>query len=287
MTSLPNNKSVQILQAAEEGTYGVPAVVTYNLEAILAVIRAAERKRSPAMILLFPWAMTYSGALLASLAHTACAAASVPVSLHLDHAQDGAVIERAATELPFDSIMVDMSHHEREENLARTQAFVELCHAHGKAVEAEPGRIEGGEDGVMDTGALEAVMTTRDEASRFVETGIDFLAPAFGNVHGEYGERGIVLEYERLRQVREEVRPKGVKLVLHGTNGFGVEEFGRCVREGVTKVNVNKVVMGGYAEVMREKGGRGPLTAVMEEGTERIRDSVEWVMDACGSSGKA
>jgi fructose-bisphosphate aldolase, class II len=152
----------------------------------VAVVRAAERKRSPAQILLFPWAMTYADGLLVNLAADACKSASVPISLHLDHAQDEASIKRAAS-MPFDSIMVDMSHYEKEENLKRTAELVKHCHEKGIATEAEPGRINGGEDGVKDTGDLEGVLTTPEEALQFIETGIDFLAPAFGNVHGKYG----------------------------------------------------------------------------------------------------
>ena len=74
----------------------------------------------------------------------------VPISIHLDHAQSEDIIKRA-TELPFDSIMVDMSHYEKEVNLSKTKALVEYCNARQIATEAEPGRIEGGEDGVMDT----------------------------------------------------------------------------------------------------------------------------------------
>ena len=161
----------------------------YNLETIVAVVRAAERKRSPAQILLFPWAMTYANGLLVNLAADACKSASVPISLHLDHAQDEDSIKRAAA-MPFDSIMVDMSHHEKEENLQRTAELVKYCHERGIATEAEPGRINGGEDGVKDTGDLEGMLTTPEEALQFVETGIDFLAPAFGNVHGKYGGVG-------------------------------------------------------------------------------------------------
>ena len=83
------------------------------------------------MILLFPWAQSYSGAVLAGAAATAARNASVPVTVHLDHAQDEELIRRAA-DLPFDSIMVDMSHHERDENLAKTKELVEYCHARGK-----------------------------------------------------------------------------------------------------------------------------------------------------------
>lgn len=51
--------------------------------------------------------------------------------------------------------MVDMSHYDHVENLARTKALTEFCHGRGVAVEAESGRINGGEEGIADTGSLE------------------------------------------------------------------------------------------------------------------------------------
>lgn len=95
--------------------------------------------------------------------------------------------------------MVDMSHHEKKDNLALTKELVAFCHDRGIATEAEPGRIEGGEDGVADTSAmdLEGVMTTREDVEDFIATGVDTLAPAFGNVHGAYGPRGPCLDWER------------------------------------------------------------------------------------------
>lgn len=162
----------------------------------MAVVRAAEARRSPAQILLFPWAMKYANGLLVNLAKNACDSAKVPISLHLDHAQDEESIKRAA-EMPFDSIMVDMSHHEKAENLALTKKLVRYCHQKGIATEAEPGRINGGEDGVADTD-LEGLLTTAEEASEFMDTGINFLAPAFGNVHGFYGgTQNIKLDFPR------------------------------------------------------------------------------------------
>lgn len=80
---------------------------------------------------MFPWAITFSNGLLVHAAALAAKAASVPVSVHLDHAQDEAQIRHAADKLPFDSIMVDMSHHEREDNLAKTKELVQYCHERG------------------------------------------------------------------------------------------------------------------------------------------------------------
>jgi fructose-bisphosphate aldolase, class II len=79
--------------------------------------------------------------------------------------------------------MVDMSHHEKSENLAKTKALTQYCHERGIAVAAEPGRIECGEDGVTDTAELEGVEMTVAEAEEFIATGVDMLAPAF-DIHG-------------------------------------------------------------------------------------------------------
>lgn len=180
--------------------------------------------------------------------------------------------------------MVDMSHHSRAENLRLTTELVSYCHSLGIACEAEPGRIQGGEDGVADTKELEAIMTTPEEAREYHATGIDWLAPAFGNVHGSYGARGIQLEYERLSKVNEAVG-KDVRLVLHGTDGFDKGIYARCIEAGITKVNINGVLNKRYLQLQRE-AGLG-VTETMEKGTDVMQEAIEECMDMLGSSGKA
>ena len=180
--------------------------------------------------------------------------------------------------------MVDMSHHEKPENLRLTKELTEYCHEKGIVTEAEPGRITGGEDGVMDTKDLEAVMTSPEEAREFADTGIDWLAPAFGNVHGSYGPRGIQLEYERLNKVNEAVG-KQVRLVLHGTDGFDKDIYGRCVEGGITKVNINGIMNKPYRALMKEE--KLGLTELMERGTDGMQRAVEESMRMLGSCGKA
>ncbi|KFY84869.1 hypothetical protein V500_08932 [Pseudogymnoascus sp. VKM F-4518 (FW-2643)] len=287
--NLTNNKAIAMLKAAEAGGYGVPGVVSYNLETITAVIRAAEAKRSPVQILLFPWAQTYApNNLLIQLAASACQDAKVPVALHLDHAQSPEAI-RAAADIPnaFDSIMVDMSHHEKDENLALTKELTAYCHERGIATEAEPGRMNGGEDGVADTGDLEGVLTTPEEAMRFVETGIDILAPAFGNVHGNYGGvENMKLQFNRLESIRAATSGR-VTLVLHGTNGFPDSLMQSCVKGGMTRCNVNELVLSKYSAYVAENTGKVPLTVLMEEGAKLIQELVERQMDVVGSTGRA
>lgn len=133
----------------------------------------------------------------------AASRASVPISVHIDHCQNEDLIKLAADSLPVDSIMVDMSHHEKAENLSKTRKWVSYCHERGIATEAEPGRIEGGEDGVADTVDMEGMLTTPEEIEEFIDTGVDFLAPAIGNIHGEYGPKGPNLDFARYVRPRE------------------------------------------------------------------------------------
>lgn len=62
-------------------------------------------------------------------------------------------------------------------------------------------------------------------------TGIDFLAPAIGNVHGNYGPEGPRLDFERLEEIVKASRGR-LRMVLHGTNDFAEELLRECVRRG-------------------------------------------------------
>ncbi|KAI8194268.1 Presilphiperfolan-8-beta-ol synthase [Colletotrichum sp. SAR 10_86] len=207
-----NNRHLQILRKAEKGRYGVIAAIAYNLEQIYGLVAAAEQAQSPLILQFFPWAVTYADGLLVRTAKESISRASVPISIHLDHAQDEKIIKHAADNLPFDSIMVDMSHYEKDENLEKTATWVKYCHERGIATEAEPGRIEGAEDGVMDTAGLEASKTTPEEVDQFIATGVDALAPAFGNVHGEYGKQGPQLDFERFDNIQKQIGGRDVEM---------------------------------------------------------------------------
>ncbi|KAF5491209.1 Presilphiperfolan-8-beta-ol synthase [Colletotrichum fructicola] len=240
-----NNRHLQILRNAEKGRYGVIAAIAYNLEQIYGLVAAAEQAQSPLILQFFPWAVTYADGLLVRTAKESISRASVPISIHLDHAQDEKIIKHAADNLPFDSIMVDMSHYEKDENLEKTATWVNYCHERGIATEAEPGRIEGAEDGVMDTAGLEASKTTPEEVDQFIATGVDALAPAFGNVHGEYGKQGPQLDFERFDSIQKQIDGR-VRVALHGTNGFPSDLMRQCIAAGATKINVNKLVLDEY-----------------------------------------
>ena len=155
----------------------------------MAVIRAAESKKSPAIIQLFPWTIHFQGPHFVRYVVSAAHAASVPIAVHLDHCIRSDDIALALT-LPFDSIMIDASSLESDENVAVCRQTVDLARKKGIAIEVEMGRIEGGEDG-LPTINSGTVMTKPEDASTFMQkTGAHFLAPSFGNIHGGYPPGG-------------------------------------------------------------------------------------------------
>ena len=80
--------------------------------------------------------------------------------------------------------MLDASTLPFEENIARVKAVVEKARKYGATVEAELGLVGGSEDGSCDHGIR---CTDPDDAVVYArETGIDALAVAIGNAHGNY-----------------------------------------------------------------------------------------------------
>jgi fructose-bisphosphate aldolase class II len=206
----------------------------------------------------------------------------------MDHAQTPEIIRQSAELGGFDGIMVDMSHYEREENLKLSRQLVQFCNERGIITECEPGRINGTEDGILDTAELEEVLTTPEQAEEFVSLGIDWLAPAFGNVHGSYGPKGPQLEFDRLQRIHDAVGDR-VRLVLHGAHEkyFQKDLLRKCISHGMAKFNINGPVNAAYVEIGAKLLGKQPMTIVTEKQTEAMQKVVEENMDWLMSSGKA
>lgn len=60
-----------------------------------------------------------------------------------------------------------------------------------------------------------------------------------------------------------------------------------CVAAGVTKINVNRLVLDDYYDHLQENAGKIPHTQLIEEGIQKVTDlTIKW-MEICGSAGKA
>lgn len=91
---------------------------------------------------------------------------------------------------------------------------------------------------------------------------------------------------DSLSTIRHRVSGR-VRIVLHGTNDFPEDIMKRCVEGGVSKVNVNKLVLDDYLVHLKENASKVALTTLMEQGVEQAQRLTEWQMDVCGSTGRA
>ncbi|KAJ3525752.1 hypothetical protein NM208_g11505 [Fusarium decemcellulare] len=246
MTYPQNNRTWQIIHEARKGGYAVGGFCVYNTEGVLAVVKAAERCRSPALIQFFPWSMHFQGPAFIKYAAEVAHSASVPIAIHLDHCLKPEDAD-LALECAFDSIMVDGSMFDEMENVRYVKSVVDRAKEKGITVEAELGRMEGGEDG-LPTIDLESVWTDPQSAADFVkQTGVHFLAPSFGNVHGPYPHGGAEKHWqiERLEKIHSALGEE-TPLVLHGTHPLSDDMVRVAMARGMVKVNQNRNVREGY-----------------------------------------
>ena len=211
----------QIINMAEEGNYCIPAFNVYNTESIMGIIEAAEERKAPVILQLYPRLVNQEvGFYIAPAVVAAAQRASVPVCLHLDHAAGKEEVYKSLR-WGFTGIMQDGSALPYEENVALTRSAVEMCNTIGVGVEGELGHVGSVNDDTMDD------FTDPDEAARFVkETGVCCLAVLVGNAHGHY-KKPPKLDIERIRQIREAA---GVPLVLHGGSGIPDDQIVEAVK---------------------------------------------------------
>lgn len=232
-------------EAAAESV-GLGAFNVVLLEFAYAEVEAAESVDRPVILQLSQNAIRYHGGRLAPLGNALLSLAeqaSVPVAVHLDHAEDVDLC-RAAVDLGFNSVMYDGSHLPDDENRETTARVVDFCHAANVAVEAELGEV-GGKNGVHDPSAR----TNPQDAAQFVaDTGVDLLAVAVGSSHA-MTTRGAVLDTELIREIRDAVP---VPLVLHGSSGVPDQGMVAAIEAGMTKINVSTHLNVGFTGVVRE-----------------------------------
>jgi tagatose 1,6-diphosphate aldolase GatY/KbaY len=229
-----------VLAEAAAAGRAVGAFTCYDMLGVEAVVRAAEARAAPVIVLVGPGSVAAEGGerLLAAF-KAAAAQAGVPVLLQLDHAAHRELIGRAAA-ARVDAVLADGSRLPYEENLAFTTAVAQELGPLGIAVEAELGRVEGDED--LAAQASNGALTDPAEAAAFVRSsGAGCLAVSIGNAHGHYAGTP-ALDWARL----ERLRGTGAPLALHGASGLSDADVSRAVSLGIAKVNVNTELRAAY-----------------------------------------
>ena len=194
------------------------------------------------------------------------------VMIHLDHVPvvdedhlrvDYLPIIKDSIEKGYGSVTIDGSRLALDENIEVTRLVAELAHEAGVACEAELGAVIGHEAGpappyeeLYESGLG---FTDVDEARRFVsETGCDWLAVAFGNIHGAVSgtskdkkKQEARLNLEHLERLSEAT---GIPLVLHGGSSVKREYVLAAMKMGIAKVNVGTEIRQAYEQPIRESG---------------------------------
>lgn len=214
------------------------------------------------------------------------------VRLHLDHVPvvdedneqvDYLPIIQEAIELGYQSVMVDGSRLNLEQNIEATRKAVEIAHQAGIPCEAELGAVLGHEVGPLPTyeELFESGLgfTDPEEAKRFVqETGCDWLSVAIGNIHGAVSgalkDREKVearLDLGHLERLRASA---AIPLVLHGGSRVRREHLLAAIKGGIAKVNIGTEIRQAYESALT---ARRSVTAAQDAVYERTC----WLIREC------
>ena len=225
-------KMKDLLKRAEEKNIGCGAFSVGNMEMVKGAIRAAEELNTPIILQIAEVRLKNSPLhLMGPMMVQAAKEAKVDVAVHLDHGLTFETVDKAL-ELGFTSVMLDASTLPFEENIAKVKTVVEKARKYGATVEAELGLVGGSEDGSCDHGIR---CTDPDDAVVYArETGIDALAVAIGNAHGNYPVAP-TLAFDVLEKIHVIV---DIPLVLHGGSGITDKDFQRAISLGIRKVNI-------------------------------------------------
>lgn len=222
----------ELLDDAEQNGRAVGAFSVGNMEMVMGAVRAAEELRTPIILQIAEVRLPNSPLhLMGPMMLAAAKNASVDIAVHLDHGLRPETVHKAL-ELGFTSVMFDGSQLPFQENIDIVKNVVNLAGDYGATVEAELG-VVGGNEG--EGKAHQILCTDPADAVRFCdETGVDALAVAIGNAHGNY-PRLPELRFDVLEAIHKAV---SVPLVLHGGTGITPEMFRKCIALGVRKINI-------------------------------------------------
>jgi fructose-bisphosphate aldolase class II len=223
-----------ILSVAFKERYGVPAINVFNDLTMEAVLAAAVENSSPLIVQTSVKTVKSIGSdVLHQMWMSMTAGIEVPVTLHLDHCPERAVITECLRQ-GWNSVLFDASHLPVEENMRQTVEVVAEARGYGADVEGEIESITGVEDGVGSDKA--AAQQDLEVALEFLRTTqVDVFAPAIGNAHGSY-KQAPVLDAERVSDIVAAYR---LPIALHGGSGLSDEQFHDLISRGCAKVNIS------------------------------------------------
>ncbi len=234
-----------IINADTKGV-AVGAFSVGNMEMILGAVRAAEELKAPIVLQIAEVRLKTSPLnIIGPMMIAAAKNSKVDICVHFDHGLNFETVLQAL-DIGFTSVMLDGSLLSYEDNIALTKKVVETAKKYGASVEAELGVVGGNEGGGK---AHKIQCTDPSLAEEFCKkTGIDALAVAIGNAHGNY-PAAPELRLDVLSDINKNCN---TPLVLHGGTGITPEVFQKCIKNGVRKVNIATASFDATAKAAKE-----------------------------------
>ena len=214
------------------GNYAIAAVNVFNMEQVHGLFRAGQKANAPFIVQMTPVARNYAGAgmLLSMIGAASKMYPKAVYAVHLDHGNEEHAFSAIASN-KYNSVMIDASHDDFEENIRRTKEVVKQAHKKKVVVEAELGVLSGVEDDIS-IDEKHAKYTQPEEVVEFVnKTNCDSLAVAVGTSHGAYkfsGGQGI--QFDILEKIQNKL--PNFPIVLHGGSAVNNEEIKRINKGG-------------------------------------------------------
>ncbi len=240
--------AIDLVREAHQKDAAVFSFVCIDYNEVRAVINAAERTGKPAIAMLLPEYVTNFSlngfGEFAAMVRAMAEQTDARIGLHLDHSYDEAEVRRAI-DCGFTSVMFDASRDDLQTNIRRTRAMVEYAHARGVAVESELGAVGLAKERAD---ARTDLFTKPETVALFCrETGVDSLAVAIGNAHGDYLQTPR-LDLNRLDEIHAVT---DTPLVLHGGSGIPDDQLAEAFRRGINKFNYGTDIKRRYLEALR------------------------------------
>lgn len=239
----------ELLEEGKEKNASVIGFICIDYNMVASVIAAAEKTNKPAIVMLLPEHVTLNKTAqfkpFADMVIAMAQKSTARIALHLDHSfSEEEVYE--AIDAGFTSVMFDASADGLEKNIERTKAVVAYAHEKGVAVEAELGCV----GLAMNNDNEKTDFYTRPEDVKWFceETGVDSLAIAIGNAHGDYPFPP-KLDLRRLDEINSVT---DVALVLHGGSGIPDEQLAEAFSRGINKFNYGTDVLRCYNMAVRK-----------------------------------
>lgn len=251
--------------------YAVPGFHITSLEALTAVVAAAEHTGAPAVLSLAahrPGAPAFEH--LAAAATTAAARARVPMAVQAGGGGDADALAQAINR-GCNGLLLDAAAPYFNADPRRLQTAVELAHGCGVAVE-----------GIMAAAPGEGGNAVLERAADFVErTGVDVLALA-GRSHGGSGpDAGHLAALQRRLE-----RP----LALHGDAVPDAgEQLSELIAQGAARVHHQLLLdrVAGERVAANRAAGASGYEALMAGVEEALQAAAEHAIGLCGAAGRA